>query len=156
MTLGVPILGDSGCLETQCCYTIRHRVYLLYGRKGVSHRNIGRSCWRGGFASGVQPLGLWHLRAWCWLARSSSDGQHPGDVVDELVLSYILAPLGSFDLWRPGSATETWSHASQWVGAVCVSKGLTALGIKTARECGRLCWHPQSRNCTLLCLRRFR
>ena len=57
------------------------------------------------------------------LARSSSGGPPFGDVVVELILSCILAPLGSFDLRR----------------AVC--GGLTALGIKTARECGRVRWH---------------
>ena len=51
-------------------------------------------------------------------------------------ISCILAPLGSFDLRR--NVSVACSNASPWAGAVCVSKGLASLEIKTAPESGRL------------------
>ena len=95
MTLGVRILGYLGRLEPPCCYATR-RISLLTVSKGCPTETL--ACWRGGFTSGSSVI---FERTWCWLALSSSDGPLPGDVVDdELVLSYILAPFGSVDLWR--------------------------------------------------------
>ena len=69
-------------------------------------------------------------RGWDWLTRSSSCGPPPRDVVDELILSHVLAPFGCFDLRRDGSGTVTCSHASPLAGALRISKGLTVLGLQ--------------------------
>ena len=47
-------------------------------RKGLSHGNIGRSCWAGVFVSGLNrsSFGIF-AGVWGWLARRSSGGPPP-------------------------------------------------------------------------------
>ena len=126
-------------------------------RKRLSHENISRSCWAGGFASwGLNRWGFGIFeRVWSWLARCSSGGPPlHGDVVDEPVLSCTVAPLSSFDLRRAVSGTVTCSDAP--VGRVCQQRSHGTGDQDSSRAWEAAPAPLRGRSYSLFCFRRHR